>query len=177
MPDLSREARLALSRRLGAGWHLSARGAGCRVIAGIEIDRLVATVPGSTLMGAVVRRLRCRRRRAPAAGVVLAKAYQGGGGVSGRDEVSAAAMGGSIARGAAAPLYCLSTRSRSCRPGTISAVPVVPASASAARIAYGFAWLLPWRLLSVCHHGRSVNAIALSDDIGPIVADGAGRLH
>lgn len=52
MPDLSHEARLALSRRTGAGWHLAAHCAGCRVIAGIEIDRLVARVPGSTPMAA-----------------------------------------------------------------------------------------------------------------------------
>ncbi len=132
MPDLSREARLALCRRTGAGWHLAARGAGCMAITGIEIDRLVATVPGGTLIGAVARRLRCRRCRAPAAGIVLAKAYHGG--VSVRDEVSAASRGGSIGSGAAGQLYCPSTRSRSCCPGTISAVPVVPASASAARV-------------------------------------------
>lgn len=105
----------------------------CRVraITGIEIDRLVATVPGGTLIGAVARRCGAggtvRRRQASCWRMPIR-------GVSGRDEVSAAMMGGSIASGAAAPLYCPSTRSRSCRPGTISAVPVVPASASAARV-------------------------------------------
>lgn len=77
MPDLSREARLALSRRLGAGRHPAAHCAGRRAITGIKIGLLVATVPGGALIGAVARRLRRRRCRAPAVGVVLANAYQG----------------------------------------------------------------------------------------------------
>jgi hypothetical protein len=43
----------------------------------VEVDRLAARISPAALIGAVVRRFRCSRCRAPADSVTLANAYPG----------------------------------------------------------------------------------------------------